>query len=208
MILQLWLKLTLRIPQGVRESHLQTGLEEVSVLLKVILYSCKVKKNRVALLLMGALPVVLECASLAFSLSATSAPEKGETAEDYLEVLLSIVESLVEEANLGELGADFEGADSKVKVGLQKGQGLRAVSLFLEKLAAARQGGETSGVVKVFQRKKKQKGGKSSETVAKILPFLAFGEEEAMAEIIHHFEPFDWLEFDEIQVKASADPQV
>lgn len=134
-------------------------------MLKLLMYCCKLRANRQALLHFGALAVLLETARRAFSTDAVE-PAEG---------LLLIIESLVSEAN-----------ESDVSVELNTGgQAAAAVEMFLDRLT------HSSGA----------KQQRNNDTVARILPFLTYGEQTAMEVLVNHFLPslMDWDSFDSLQ---------
>lgn len=154
--------------------------EELSLVLKLLMFCCKIRANRQALLQLGALSLLLEAARRAFS---TDAAEPAEG-------LLLIVESLVSEANDSDLRVSDSFASSS-SAGGEEGTGVQAASavhMFLEKL---------SHPTAVTKSNKQQR---NNETVARILPYLTYGEEAAMEVLIDHFIPYlqDWTAFDQL----------
>ncbi|XP_024381357.1 auxin transport protein BIG isoform X3 [Physcomitrium patens] len=144
---------------------IKSGQEELTLVLKLLMYCCKLRANRQALLHFGALAVLLETARRAFSTDAVE-PAEG---------LLLIIESLVSEAN-----------ESDVSVELNTGgQAAAAVEMFLDRLT------HSSGA----------KQQRNNDTVARILPFLTYGEQTAMEVLVNHFLPslMDWDSFDSLQ---------
>lgn len=148
---------------------------------------CKTRENRRALLSSGALGLLLETARRAFSVDAM------ESAEG----ILLIVESLTVEANEsdnisvtpGVLTVSSEDAGSSE-------QAKKIVLMFLERLS------HPSGLTKSQQR--------NTEMVARILPYLTYGEPAAMEVLVQHFEPYlhDWGEFDRLQSQYEGNPKV
>ncbi len=142
-------------------------------MLKLLMYCCKIRANRQALLRLGALAVLLETARRAFSTDAVE-PAEG---------LLLIVESLVSEAN----ESDDSAGDGT------EGQAASAVCMFLERLS-------------------RPTGGKqqhNNDTVARILPYLTYGEQVAMEVLVDHFLPYlqDWDTFDRLQKQHCENPK-
>jgi E3 ubiquitin-protein ligase UBR4 len=91
------------------------------------------------------------------------------------EGLLLIVESLVSEANESDESAGVSTED----------QAAAAVQMFLDRLS------HSSGA----------KQQRNNDTVARILPFLTYGEQTAMEVLVNHFLPYlqDWDAFDGLQ---------
>lgn len=155
------------------DAEIKSGQEELTLVLKLLMYCCKIRANRQALLHLGALGVLLETARRAFSTDAVE-PAEG---------LLLIVESLVSEAN----ESDESAGDST------EGQAATAVHMFLDRLS------HSSGV----------KQQRNNDTVARILPFLTYGQQTAMEVLVDHFLPYlqDWDAFDRLQKLCCENPK-
>lgn len=165
----------------------------------------QLRTNRRTLLRLDALHVLLERARAAVSVSS---PEQDGTAE----ALLEIIESLVTEANeMAAGGLDNVTLTGPTSAGVTTPRGrswageareeeaVAAVKMFLDKLAYRPppvQGGRNAP----DSRGGKQKDVKSqADAVARILPFLTYGEPAAMECLIGHFVPFmDFQEFDRL----------
>ncbi|KAL2641590.1 hypothetical protein R1flu_009177 [Riccia fluitans] len=181
------LEIVLNMVQNLSNLEMKAGQEELNLVLKLLMFCCKIRANRQALLQLGALGVLLEAARRAFS---TDAAEPAEG-------LLLIVESLVSEANESDLGVSESFASSS-KTG--DGTGVRAanaVHMFLEKL---------SHPTAVSKSNKQQR---NKDTVARILPYLTYGEESAMNVLIDHFLPYlkDWGAFDRLIKQHLENPK-
>lgn len=132
------------------------------------------------MLKLGALGLLLETARRAFFVDAME-PAEG---------ILLIVESLTLEANESDnisitsdvdvVSSDEAGAGEQAK---------KIVLLFLERLS------HPSGL------RKSNKQQRNTEMVARILPYLTYGEPAAMEALVQHFEPClqNWREFDRLQ---------
>lgn len=151
--------------QQLSDAEIKSGQEELTLVLKLLMYCCKIRANRQALLRLGALAVLLETARRAFSTDAVE-PAEG---------LLLIVESLVSEANESDESAGVSTED----------QAAAAVEMFLDRLS------HSSGA----------KQQRNNDTVARILPFLTYGEQTAMEVLVNHFLPYlqGWDAFDCLQ---------
>ncbi|KAL3677862.1 hypothetical protein R1sor_020818 [Riccia sorocarpa] len=181
------LEIVLNMVQDLSNFEMKAGQEELTLVLKLLMFCCKIRANRQALLQLGALGVLLEAARRAFS---TDAAEPAEG-------LLLIVESLVSEANESDLGVSESFASSS-KTG--DGTGVRAVNavhMFLEKL---------SHPAAVTKSNKQQR---NNDTVARILPYLTYGEESAMTVLVDHFLPYlkDWGAFDTLVKQHLENPK-
>lgn len=145
------------------------------------MYCCKIRANRQALLGIGALNVLLETARRAFSTDA-SEPAEG---------LLLIVESLVTEANESDVGVMENTLIFSRSQGGTDGQAASAVLMFLERLSHP------------ATTNKSNKQHRNHDTVARILPFLAYGDQSAMEVLVKHFMPYlkDWGAFDKLQTQ-------
>ncbi|XP_075510636.1 LOW QUALITY PROTEIN: auxin transport protein BIG-like [Primulina tabacum] len=173
------LEILLSMVQRLRED-LKSNQEQLVSVLNLLMLCCKTKENRRALLRLGALGLLLETARCAFSVDAME-PAEG---------ILLIVEGLTLEANesdnisvtTGVLTVSSEDSASSE-------QAKKIVSMFLERLS------HPSGL------KKSSKQQRNTEMVARILPYLTYGEPAAMEVLIQHFDPYlqDWSEFDWLQ---------
>lgn len=167
---------------------LKSNQEQLVAVLNLLMHCCKIRENRRALLRLGALGVLLETARCAFSVDAME-PAEG---------ILLIVESLTLEANESDnisitqnaltVSSEVAGAGDQAK---------KIVLMFLERLC------HSSGL------KKSNKQQRNTEMVARILPYLTYGEPAAMEALIHHFEPYlqDWGEFDRLQKQQQDNPK-
>nr|GMC67386.1 auxin transport protein BIG [Ipomoea batatas] len=162
------------------QDDFKSNQEQLVAVLNLLMLCCKIRENRKALLRLGALGLLLETARRAFLVDAM------ESAEG----ILLIVESLTLEANESDgisitpgvftVSSEERGAGEQAK---------KIVLLFLERLS------HPSGL------KKSNKQQRNTEMVARILPYLTYGEPAAMEVLIQHFEPFlqNWVEFDRLQ---------
>ena len=167
---------------------LKSNQEQLVAVLNLLMHCCKIRENRRALLRLGALGVLLETARFAFSVDAME-PAEG---------ILLIVESLTLEANESDnisitqsaltVSSEVAGAGDQAK---------KIVLMFLERLC------HSSGL------KKSNKQQRNTEMVARILPYLTYGEPAAMEALIQHFEPYlqDWGEFDRLQKQQQDNPK-
>lgn len=158
------------------------------MVLNLLMYCCKIRENRRALLRLGALSLLLETARRAFSVDAMEAAEG----------ILLIVEALTLEANESDninitqsgltITSEETGAGEQAK---------KIVLMFLERLS------HTSGL------KKSSKQQRNTEMVARILPYLTYGEPSAMEALVQHFDPYlqNWTEFDRLQTQHEDDPK-
>ena len=156
--------------------------------LNLLMLCCKIRENRRALLRLGALGLLLETARRAFAVDAM------ESAEG----ILLIVESLTIEANESE--SISIGQSALTITSEQTGTGEQAkkiVLMFLERLSHP------------FGYKKSNKQQRNTEMVARILPYLTYGEPAAMDALIQHFTPYlnDWDEFDRLQKQHEDNPE-
>lgn len=186
--LSLSLSLTFGIHlQRLRDDELKSNQEELSSVLNLLMCCCKIRGNRRALLRLGALGLLLETARRAFSVDAME-PAEG---------ILLIVESLAMEASESDIGItqsvltvtnEETGAGEQAK---------KIVLMFLERLC------HPSGL------KKSNKQQRNNEMVARILPYLTYGEPAAMEALIQHFNPHlqDWGEFDRLQKEHQENPK-
>ncbi|XP_009785858.1 auxin transport protein BIG isoform X1 [Nicotiana sylvestris] len=162
------------------QDDFKSNQEQLVAVLNLLMLCCKIRENRKALLKLGALGLLLETARRAFFVDAME-PAEG---------ILLIVESLTLEANESDnisitpgvnvVSSDEAGAGEQAK---------KIVLLFLERLS------HPSGL------KKSNKQQRNTEMVARILPYLTYGEPAAMEALVQHFEPClqNWCEFDRLQ---------
>lgn len=157
--------------------------EQLAAVLNLLMYCCKIRENRRALLRLGALGLLLETARRAFAVDAME-PAEG---------ILLIVESLTLEANESE-NISITQSSLTVSSDETDEQAKKIVLMFLERLS------HPSGL------KKQQR---NTEMVARILPYLTYGEPAAMEALIQHFSPYlqDWTKFDELQKQHEDDPK-
>lgn len=166
----------------------KSNQEQLVAVLNLLMHCCKIRENRRALLRLGALGLLLETARRAFSVDAME-PAEG---------ILLIVESLTLEANESD---NINIAQSALTVSSEEtGTGEQAkkiVVMFLERLC------HPSGL------KKSNKQQRNTEMVARILPYLTYGEPAAMEALIQHFNPNlqDWREFDQLQKQHQENPK-
>lgn len=181
------LEIILSMIQHLRDDELKSNQEEMSSVLNLLRYCCKIRENRRALLRLGALGLLLDTARRAFAVDAME-PAEG---------ILLIVESLTMEANESDIGIaqsvltvtnEENGADEQAK---------KMVLMFLERLC------HPAGL------KKANKQQRNNEMVARILPYLTYGEPAAMEALVQHFYPFlqDWGEFDRLQKEHQCNPK-
>ncbi|CAN6173744.1 unnamed protein product [Urochloa humidicola] len=181
------LEIILSMIQSLRDDEFRSNQEELASVLNLLKYCCKIRENRCALLRLGALGLLLETARRAFSADAME-PAEG---------ILLIVESLTMEAN----ESDISIAQSVFTITNEEtGAGEEArkiVLMFLERLC------HPSGA------KKSNKQQRNEEMVARILPYLTYGEPAAMEALIQHFEPYlrDWTKFDQLQKQHEENPK-
>uniref|UniRef100_A0A1J3J544 Auxin transport protein BIG n=1 Tax=Noccaea caerulescens TaxID=107243 RepID=A0A1J3J544_NOCCA len=166
----------------------KSNQEEMVAVLDLLNHCCKIRENRRALLRLGALSLLLETARRAFSVDAME-PAEG---------ILLIVESLTLEANESD---SISAAQSALTVS-NEGTGTweqakKIVLMFLERLS------HPSGL------KKSNKQQRNTEMVARILPYLTYGEPAAMEALIEHFNPYlqNWSEFDQLQQRHEENPK-
>ena len=157
----------------------------MTLLLKLLMYCCKIRGNRLALLQLGALGVLIERSRRAFALDASEAAEG----------LLLIVEYLVTEANESDIGMAKSSLNISEALEGSGGQAAYVVHMFLERLSSS------SGL------KKSTKQQRNNDTVARILPYLTYGEEEAMEILVKYFDPHlhDWDTFDKLHLENASD---
>ncbi|RAL46785.1 hypothetical protein DM860_005064 [Cuscuta australis] len=171
------------------QDDFKSNQEQLVAVLNLLMLCCKIRENRKTLLRLGALGSLLETARRAFLVDAME-PAEG---------ILLIVESLTLEANNSHNISFTPGVltVSNEERGGGGEQAKKIVLLFLERLS------HPSGL------KKSSKQERNTEMVARILPYLTYGEPAAMEVLIHHFEPFlqDWVEFDRLQRLHEEDPK-
>ncbi|PHT57002.1 Auxin transport protein BIG [Capsicum baccatum] len=162
------------------QDDFKSNREQLVAVLNLLMLCCKIKENRKALLKLGALGLLLETARRAFFVDAME-PAEG---------ILLIVESLTLEANESDNISITSGVDvvSSDEAGAGE-QAKKIVLLFLERLS------HPSGL------RKSNKQQRNTEMVARILPYLTYGEPAAMEALVQHFEPClqNWREFDRLQ---------
>lgn len=102
------------------------------------------------------------------------------------EGILLIVESLTLEANEGDNINITPGVTVATEDTGSSEQAKKIVLMFLERLS------HPSGL------KKSSKQQRNTEMVARILPYLTYGESTAMDALVQHFDPYlqNWREFD------------
>lgn len=167
---------------------LKSNQEQLVAVLNLLLLCCKKRENRRALLKLGALSLLLETARRAFFVDAME-PAEG---------ILLIVESLTLEANESEYISIAPGVAtiSSEETGAGE-QAKKIVLMFLERLS------HPTGL------KKSSKQQRNTEMVARILPYLTYGEPAAMGALIDHFDPYlrNWSEFDRLERKCEDNPR-
>ncbi|KAF8656506.1 hypothetical protein HU200_060675 [Digitaria exilis] len=181
------LEIILSMIQSLRDDEFRSNQEELASVLNLLKYCCKIRENRCALLRLGALGLLLETARRAFSADAME-PAEG---------ILLIVESLTMEANESDISiaqSVFTSTNEEAGAGEEA---KKIVLMFLERLC------HPSGA------KKSNKQQRNEEMVARILPYLTYGEPTAMDALIQHFEPYlgDWTEFDQLQKRHEENPK-
>ncbi|XP_023737665.1 auxin transport protein BIG [Lactuca sativa] len=181
------LEILLEIVQRLRDD-LKSNQEQLVAVLNLLMHCCKIRGNRTALLKLGALSLLLEIARRAFSVDAME-PAEG---------ILLIVESLTMEANESDNINITQNAltVSNEEAGAGE-QAKKIVLMFLERLSYP------LGV------KKSSKQQRNTEMVARILPYLTYGEPAAMEALVQHFDPFlkNWVEFDTLQKQHAENPK-
>lgn len=172
------LEIILSMIQRVRDD-LKSNQEQLVAVLNLLMNCCKIRENRRALLRLGALALLLETARRAFSVDAME-PAEG---------ILLIVESLTLEANESD---NISITQSVLTVTNEESgageQAKKIVLMFLERLC------HPSG------SKKSNKQQRNTEMVARILPYLTYGEPAAMEALVEHFDPYlqNWGAFDRL----------
>ncbi|KAJ4833094.1 hypothetical protein Tsubulata_001074 [Turnera subulata] len=181
------LEILLGMIQRLRDDF-KSNQEQLVAVLNLLMHCCKIRENRRALLKLGALGLLLETARCAFSVDAME-PAEG---------ILLIVESLTLEANESDNISITQSALTVTSEETGTGeQAKKIVLMFLERLC------HPSGL------KKSNKQQRNTEMVARILPYLTYGEPAAMEALIQHFKPFlqDWREFDQLQKLHEENPK-
>ncbi|XP_068642658.1 auxin transport protein BIG [Aristolochia californica] len=180
------LEIILGMIQHLRDDELKSNQEELGSVLNLLMYCCKIRENRRALLRLGALGLLLETARRAFSVDAME-PAEG---------ILLIVESLTMEANESDIGITQSVLVTDDETGAGE-QAKKIVLMFLERLCHP------------FGLKKLNKQQRNNEMVARILPYLTYGQTAAMEALILHFDPYlqDWSEFDRVQKQHLENPK-
>ncbi|KAI4352365.1 hypothetical protein L6164_006625 [Bauhinia variegata] len=165
----------------------KSNQEQLVAVLNLLMYCCKIRENRRALLKLGALGLLLETARRAFSVDAME-PAEG---------ILLIVESLTLEANESDNISIAQNALTITKEAGTSEQAKKIVLMFLERLS------HPLGI------KKSNKQQRNTEMVARILPYLTYGEPDAMEALIQHFMPYlqDWGAFDHLQIQHLDNPK-
>lgn len=173
------LEIILSMIQSLRDDELRSNQEDLASVLNLLKYCCKIRENRCALLRLGALGMLLDTARRAFSVDAME-PAEG---------ILLIVESLTLEANESDISIAQSVFTTSIEETGACEQAKKIVLMFLERLCHP------------LGTKKSNKQQRNEEMVARILPYLTYGEPEAMEVLVEHFEPYlrDWSEFDQLQ---------
>lgn len=163
----------------------KSNKEQLVAVLNLLMYCCKIRENRQALLKLGALGLLLETARRAFSVDAME-PAEG---------ILLIVESLTLEANESDNISITQLTVTSEEAGTGE-QAKKIVLMFLERLSHP------------LGLKKSNKQQRNTEMVARILPYLTYGEPAAMEALIQHFSPYlqDWGAFDHLQKQHLDNP--
>ncbi|CAN1244214.1 Auxin transport protein BIG [Linum perenne] len=181
------LEILLGMIQRLRED-LKSNHEQLVAVLNLLMHCCRIRENRHALLKLGALGLLLETARRAFSMDAME-PAEG---------ILLIVESLTLEANESD---NISITQSTLTVSSEEtgtgGEAKKIVLMFLERLCHP------------LGLKKSNKQQRNTEMVARILPYLTYGEAAAMEALVEHFNPYlqDWKEFDVLQKQHEDNPE-
>ncbi|KAM6549341.1 hypothetical protein CsatB_021017 [Cannabis sativa] len=164
----------------------KSNQEQLVAVLNLLMHCCKIRENRRALLRLGGLSLLLETARRAFSVDAIE-PAEG---------ILLIVESLTLEANESD---NISITQNALTVSSEETgeQAKKIVLMFLERLSHP------------LGLKKSNKQQRNTEMVARILPYLTYGEPAAMEALIQHFSPYlqDWSEFDRLQKQHEDNPK-
>lgn len=181
--LEIILDMIKRLRDDLKSNH-----EQLITVLNLLMHCCKIRENRRALLRLGALGLLLETARRAFSVDAM------ESAEG----ILLIVESLTLEANESDnINIAHSGLTVTSEETGASEQAKKIVLMFLERLS------HPSGL------KKSNKQQRNTEMVARILPYLTYGEPSAMEALVLHFDPYlqNWTEFDRLQKQHEENPK-
>ncbi|KAK7374677.1 hypothetical protein VNO80_08114 [Phaseolus coccineus] len=181
------LEILLAMIQHLRDDF-KSNQEQLVAVLNLLMYCCKIRENRRALLKLGALGLLLETARRAFSVDAME-PAEG---------ILLIVESLTIEANESDNISITQSAFTVTSEEAGTGeQAKKIVLMFLERLSHP------------LGLKKSNKQQRNTEMVARILPYLTYGEPAAMEALIEHFSPYlqDWGAFDHLQKQHLNNPK-
>ncbi|XP_057963954.1 auxin transport protein BIG isoform X2 [Malania oleifera] len=171
------LEIILDMIQRLRDD-LKSNQEQLVAVLNLLMHCCKIRENRRALLRLGALSLLLETARRAFSVDAME-PAEG---------ILLIVESLTLEANESDYISTTQSVLTVTSEETGAGeQAKKIVLMFLERLCHP------------SDLKKSNKQQRNTEMVARILPYLTYGESAAMEALVQHFDPYlqNWGEFDQ-----------
>jgi len=181
------LEIILSMIQSLRDDEFRSNQEELASVLNLLKYCCKIRENRCALLRLGALGLLLETARRAFSADAME-PAEG---------ILLIVESLTMEANESDISIAQSVFTTSIEATGAGEEARKIVLMFLDRIC------HPSGA------KKSNKQQRNEEMVARILPYLTYGEPAAMEALIQHFEPYlrDWTEFDRLQKQHEDNPK-
>ncbi|KAK7295546.1 hypothetical protein RJT34_18456 [Clitoria ternatea] len=180
------LEILLSMIQRLRDD-LKSNQEQLVAVLNLLMYCCKIRENRRALLKLGALGLLLETARRAFSVDAME-PAEG---------ILLIVETLTLEANESDNISITQGALTVTSEEAGTGeQAKKIVLMFLERVSHP------------LGLKKSNKQQRNTEMIARILPYLTYGEPAAMEALIQHFSPYlqDWGAFDHLQKQYLENP--
>ncbi|KAL2499836.1 Auxin transport protein BIG [Abeliophyllum distichum] len=180
------LEILLSMVQRLRDD-LKSNQEHLVSVLNLLMLCCKIRENRRALLRLGALGLLLETARRAFSVDAME-PAEG---------ILLIVESLTREANESDNINITPGVTVSTEDTGSSEQAKKIVLMFLERLS------HPSGL------KKSSKQQRNTEMVARILPYLTYGEPAAMDALVQHFDPYlqNWREFDKLEKQYEDNPK-
>ncbi|KAK7266596.1 hypothetical protein RIF29_19245 [Crotalaria pallida] len=181
------LEILLGMIQRLRDD-LKSNQEQLVAVLNLLMYCCKIRENRRALLKLGALGLLLETARRAFSVDAME-PAEG---------ILLIVETLTLEANESDNISITQSAFTVTSEEAGTGeQAKKIILMFLDRLSHP------------LSLKKSNKQQRNTEMVARILPYLTYGEPAAMDALVQHFSPYlqDWGAFDLLQKQHLDNPK-
>ncbi|RZC70316.1 hypothetical protein C5167_033447 [Papaver somniferum] len=181
------LEIILSMIQNLHDDELKLNQEELVSVLNLLMYCCKIRDNRRALLRLGALGLLLETARRAFSVDAME-PAEG---------ILLIVESLTMETNESDISITQSVLTVTNEETGTAEQAKKMVLMFLDRLCHP------------SSLKKSNKQQRNTEMVARILPYLTYGEPAAMEALIQHFNSYlqDWVEFDQLQKQHEDNPK-